>query len=155
MLADAATVADGKLYIHGGGWNFLNVFRKNASRPITIAGRVIAPWSDVEREITLDISLEHRRGDEILEDAPLFRINMESQSSPQRPDALETATPFSVEVPGIGFLEPGEYAFVVKHENQELARIRLQVNFVENEGLAVSTREDPGLDQIASNASFT
>ena len=46
MLADAAKEFEGKLYVHGGGWNFLNIVEPGAGRPITVAGRVIIPWSD-------------------------------------------------------------------------------------------------------------
>jgi hypothetical protein len=131
MLADAAKEFEGKLYVHGGGWNFLNVFDPQAARPISIAGRVLIPWGSVEREITLEISLEHIEADVVLERAPLMRMVMQAQSRPDTPKSLETATPFVLDIPGVAFLRPGEYAFVIDRGGQELARTRFQVNFVE------------------------
>lgn len=129
MLADAAIVANGKLYVHGGGWNFLDIHDPDSYRPITIVGRVVVPWSEADMEISLDVRLEYRDGEVILEDAPLMQIAMQPQVKPDQPKALETATPIVLDIPGIGFREPGEYAFVIKHGDKELARTRLQVNF--------------------------
>jgi hypothetical protein len=130
MLADAAKVFDGKLYIHGGGWNYLDVFEPGSPRPISIAGRVLIPWSDEARDITLEIHLERREADHVLERAPVLQIKMQSWQSSAVGRAAETATPFAFDIPGVVFLNAGEYAFVVDHDGEELARTRFQVNFL-------------------------
>jgi hypothetical protein len=129
MLADAAKVFDGKLYIHGGGWNYLDILRAGASRPIVIAGRVLVPFNEEESIITLEIHLERREGGEILERAPVLQISMNAGEHSGMNRAVETATPFAFDIPGVVFLEAGEYAFVVNHDDEELARTRFQVNF--------------------------
>ncbi len=133
LLADAAKVCDGKLYLHGGGWNFLNVFEPHSPRPITLAGRVIVPWDEADRDLTLAFRLEYVQDGSVLEDAPIVRMELRAQGRPEHPEALETASPFAFEIPGVAFLHPGEYAFVIRLDDQELARTRLQVNFVETE----------------------
>jgi len=144
LLADGVKVCDGKLYIHGGGWNFLNVMDPKAARPISLAGRVIVPWETVERELKLVIGLEHVEAGTVLERVPIIQIVMQAQSRPDHPESLETATPFVVDIPGIGFFHPGEYAFVISHEGEELARTRFQVNFVETDApVAEGTEATP------------
>jgi hypothetical protein len=56
---------------------------------------------------------------------------LETSVRPEKPAALETATPFAYQIPGIVFSVPGEYAFVITLEDEEIARNRFQVNFVE------------------------
>jgi hypothetical protein len=130
LLADAAKVCDGKLYLHGGGWNFLNIFEPKSLRPITLAGRVVVPWDEAHRDLTLTFRLEYLQDGTVLEDAPIIRMELRTQGRPEHPEALETATPFAFEIPGVAFLQPGEYAFVIRLDEEELARTRLQVNFV-------------------------
>lgn len=129
MLADAARTFEGKLYVHGGGWNYLNVFAPGAIRPITLAGRVIVPWTSDEHEIILEILLEHRTGSDDPEQVPIVLMQLRPHHDEENAIALETATPFAFEIPGVGFQDPGEYAFVVRHAGTELARTRFQVNF--------------------------
>ena len=135
LLADAAQAFNGKLYVHGGGWNFLNVREPRSARPITLAGRVIVPWEEVHRDLTLTFRLEYIRDGMVLEDAPIVQMVLRTQDQPERREALETATPFAFEIPGVAFLQPGEYDFVIRHDGEELARTRLQVNFVETDVL--------------------
>ena len=82
------------------------------------------------RDITLEIHLEHRSEERILERAPIIQIQMTSQPDPGigRRAALETATPFAFEIPGVHFYGSGEYAFVISYNSEELARTRFQVN---------------------------
>jgi hypothetical protein len=139
MLADAAHVFHEKLYVYGGGWNFLTISDPNVPRPITIVGRIIVPWLEVPQELMITISLEHLEAGTVLERAPIFRIGMHSQARPDQPESLETATPFSFDIPGVVFLHPGEYAFVMDYKDKELARTRFQVNFAYDEAPAQPT----------------
>jgi hypothetical protein len=130
LLADAAEAFKGKLYIHGGGWNFLNLSGPNATvRAMAIAGRIIVPWQEANREHAFLIYLEHPRWGDPSENHPLFRILLKPQEFPSVDNALETATPFTFDLSGSSFPEPGEYAFVMRHNGKELTRIRFQVNF--------------------------
>lgn len=130
MLADAARTFDGKLFIHGGGWNYLNIFAPGVLRPIALAGRIIVPWARGEREISLEILLEHRTGSNDPEQVPIVLVQLLPRHEHEEVIALETATPFAFEIPGVVFHDPGEYAFVVRHAGTELARTRFQVNFL-------------------------
>lgn len=135
MLADAAREFGGKLYVHGGGWNFLNVAGRDTQRSFSIVGRVVAPRSRSLREFTLIVYLEHTDSESTLERAAVVRMVLQQQVTPDQPQSIETATPFVIDVPGIGFYQPGAYAFVIEHEGEELARTRFQVNFAEDESV--------------------
>ena len=65
-----------------------------------------------------------KRGDEPSAFNSQFAIGTRSQARPNQPDSLETATPFSFDIPGVFFIHPGEYAFVMDYKNQQLARTR-------------------------------
>lgn len=134
MLADAAKAFDGKLYVHGGGWNFLDILEQGTARPMTVVGRVIIPWDEEEREITLEIHLEHREQSTILQRVPVLQIQMKTEAHPRiaQPKAVETATPFAFDIPGVIFYASGEYAFVISQNGEELARTRFQVNILED-----------------------
>lgn len=142
MLADAAKTFDGKLYLHGGGWNFLNILERDAARPISLVGRVIIPWDVTERELKFAFSLEHSDASTVLEHAPIVQMVFHPERRPEQPKSLETATPFVIDIPGVVFLHPGEYAFVINHEGEELARTRFQVNFVSPDTTATSAKEE-------------
>jgi hypothetical protein len=136
LLADAAKEFEGKLYVHAGGWNYLDILAPNATRSLSIVGRFVVPWGEVEQELKCEIALEHAEAGTVLERTPIVQIVMQTQVRPDDPISLETATPFVVDIPGIGFRQPGEYAFVISHDGEELARARFQVNFVGTEPTA-------------------
>ncbi len=46
VLADAATAADGKLYIHGAGWNRITIVSFPVHYAFAIALQFRIPWSD-------------------------------------------------------------------------------------------------------------
>jgi hypothetical protein len=71
MLADAAQVAGGKLYVLGGGWSVLY-----AAAPFAIALKIEVPWSVGDDTHTLRLELLDEDGQVVLggEDKPLILI---------------------------------------------------------------------------------
>jgi hypothetical protein len=43
---------------------------------------------------------------------------MQAQERPESPASIDTATPLIFDLPGIGFKQPGEFAFIVSHEGK-------------------------------------
>ena len=130
LLADAAQAVSGKINMLGGGWNFLN--RQGPDDPVAamaLVGRIIVPWEESQRDLVFTIHLEHRGETVSPDQLPPFRLLLKGAEMPERPASVETATPFAVEFFGLTFPAPGEYAFVVRHGGDELARSRFQVNF--------------------------
>jgi hypothetical protein len=127
-LADRAQIVDGKLYVLGGGWNYLNLAGPNSPVEfMALVGRVLVPFERAENEIDLHIRLEYA---EVALDGPQFRLLLRPGRSAQQRRSVETATPFVIDVLGLSFPWEGEYAFVMRHAESEVARTRFQVNYV-------------------------
>ncbi|MFN8661563.1 MAG: hypothetical protein U0075_06705 [Thermomicrobiales bacterium] len=131
FLADSAQVVGEKLYVLGGGWNYLNL-RDPAHQVelFALVGRVLVPMQDGEFEVPLEIHLEHPQHPEIMLGGPRFRLVLRSKVLPTQRGSVETATPFVIEVFGLSFPAPGEYAFVITHQEEEVARTRFEVRFI-------------------------
>jgi hypothetical protein len=135
-LADGAQVVGGKLYVLGGGWNYLNLRGPNAHVGLfVIVGRILIPVADSDRDFEFLIHLEPPL-DDVLLGGPRFRLVLRPDVPPDQQRSVETATPFAVEVFRLTFPWAGEYAFVISYGNEELARTRFQVNFVETDPTA-------------------
>lgn len=139
-LADRAQVVDGKLYVLGGGWNYLNLAGPGAQVEfMALVGRVLVPFENAENEIELQIHLEHS---DVAIGRPQFRLLLRPGRSARQRRSVETATPFVIDVLGLSFSSDGEYAFVMRHADNEVARTRFQVNFTgpdNNERVAALT----------------
>jgi hypothetical protein len=143
LVADSAQVSNGKLYVIGGGWNFLNLGGPNSPvAAMSLAGRVIVPWSKANRELPFPIQLVHDNGDDLLKEPFSIRLLLQPKPTPDQPPSLETATPFTVDFYGLTFPRPGEYSFVIHHEGLELARVRFRVNFTEYDAAAQSEERE-------------
>lgn len=62
MLADHAVVADGKLYINGGGWSVTGP----APAPSAIAVKLDVPWDRANQRLQLRLQLIGQDGDPVL-----------------------------------------------------------------------------------------
>jgi hypothetical protein len=67
ILADAAQVAEGKLYLLGGGWDRLAVNVLPAVQSVGIAVGVIVPWNETNTSHTLRLTIEDDDGTAILQ----------------------------------------------------------------------------------------
>ena len=61
LLADAAQVADGKLFIIGGGWQFMST----PLSPHAVAGLISVPWSETNRKHRVTVALQGEDGQPI------------------------------------------------------------------------------------------
>lgn len=66
LLADYAHVADGKLYVMGGGWTFTGP----QPVPFALAGIIEVPWHQANRKHTFRLELLDLDGQEIHVDTP-------------------------------------------------------------------------------------
>ncbi len=57
VLADAATAADGKLYIHGGGWNRINVASFPVVYSFALGIQFRIPWTDTNVPCTIEFDV--------------------------------------------------------------------------------------------------
>jgi hypothetical protein len=100
MLADAAQVAEGKLYILGGGWSVTS-----GKLPSALAIKIEVPWSDANQPHTLGIRLLDSDGNEVVDlTTETFEVG--------RPAGIPTGTAIdhvlAIQMGPLMMLEPGE-----------------------------------------------
>jgi len=125
MLADAAQVTAGKLYVLGGAFDTITA----RSFPIvyrSIAVVLVAEVgpADRNRDLPLRISLHDEDGADMgIESVGNLRVGAPSSL----PAGAATIVPLVGAFGNVRFPKPGGYVFVVEHEDQELAHIPFRV----------------------------
>jgi hypothetical protein len=66
ILSDSAQVAEGKLYMLGGGWDRLAVIGLPAVQPMGIAVGLLVPWGETNVPTNLWISIEDDDGGAVM-----------------------------------------------------------------------------------------
>jgi hypothetical protein len=125
MLADAATVAEGKLYVHGGAWDVIYA----QAVPTTHASLAVAlvlefEWSETHIQRNLQIALFDE------DDSPLGVGAVGAMTVGHPPGVSpgsQIAQPIAIPFPGITFPRVGRYCFKVSMDDQELTRIRFAI----------------------------
>jgi hypothetical protein len=66
ILADAAQVAEGKLYVMGGGWDRMAVNTLPAVQMVGVAVGIVVPWAETNTPRTLTLMVEDEDGGAVL-----------------------------------------------------------------------------------------
>lgn len=66
ILADSAQVADGKLYLLGGGWDRLAVNTLPATQMVGVAVGILVPWTETNSGQTLTLAIADEDGAAVL-----------------------------------------------------------------------------------------
>lgn len=129
VLADAVAAADGKHYIHGGGWDMIST----ASLPfqyalIAVAIRVRVPWAETNQphEVVLDIL--DADGVSVLgspSGPPHVIVNL--GRPPNLPPGTDQTLPLVINLQGILFEKAGPYATVVTIDGADAARTAFSI----------------------------
>lgn len=121
MLADAAQVSSGKLYVLGGAFDTISARSFPAiHRSLTLALVAEVGPADRNRDLELVIRLVNEDGAETgVESIGKLRVGAPSQL----PAGAMTLVPMTSVFMNIRFPKPGGYVFVVEHEGRELTRV--------------------------------
>jgi hypothetical protein len=94
MLCDYAQVADGKLYISGGGWSFTGP----GPAQYAIALKIDVPWDRTNNQIQFALKLVGQDGQVVTQDTPLGPqpVEMQGEFEVGRPPGLKRGTPIDV-----------------------------------------------------------
>ena len=100
MLADSAQVAEGKLFIMGGGWSVTS-----GKLPSALAIKIEVPWNDANQPHTLAIRLLDSDGNEIVDlTSETFEVG--------RPAGIPTGTAIdhvlAIQMGPLNMLSPGQ-----------------------------------------------
>jgi hypothetical protein len=125
LLADAAQVAEGKLFVLGGGWERLTVPQLPVTRAIEIATRVIVAWTETNRPLAFELQLVTEDGEAMLNPpaAPSVTVGRPVHLR----EGSDQAIPLVLKVNGVSLQEAGRYVFTLSYEGEELARTAFEV----------------------------
>jgi hypothetical protein len=124
MLADAATVAAGKLYVHGGGWCILAVDALPMVYPsFSLVFVLELDEADVARTFALSVDLVDSSGAEL-------GISANAQVSLVRPVGMIVGSRLVAEqvtFVGVPFQTHGRYGLRISSDGQKLGQVDLDV----------------------------
>ena len=129
VLADAATAAEGKLYVHGAGWDTIWANAFPVSHPsLAIALRITVPWTRANQPFELDIDLEDEDGASILAElgSPRPRQTFELARPEGVPPGSDLGLVYTFTFNGLPFTRAGGYAFVLRLDGREANRLRFR-----------------------------
>jgi hypothetical protein len=141
FLCDSAVVAEGKLYIQGGGWNMLTAasFPFVQSR-IGVAVIIGVPYTATNRSHTFELRLLDQDGQPVPigpvvgtdETGALQRPSgVAAQFNLGRPSLLRAGDaqnlPFAINLDQLPIESPGAYSFVLGISGQEIERLTFRV----------------------------
>jgi Family of unknown function (DUF6941) len=125
LLADAAQVVDGKLYVLGGGWERLTVQQVPVTRSFEIATRIIVAWTETNRPLTFSLQLATEDGEVLLDPAATPTVTV------GRPvhlrEGSDQAVPLVLKIAGVSLKQAGRYAFTLGYDGEEVARTAFEV----------------------------
>lgn len=125
MLADAAQVQSGKLFVLGGGFDTITVRSLPAvHRSLTLAMVAEVSPEERQRDLVLGIKLVDEDGAEIgVEAKGKLRVGAPPNLPPGSPSIVPIVSPFH----NITFPEAKGYTFLVSVDDTELARIGFRI----------------------------
>jgi len=94
LLCDSAQVADGKLYVLGGGWSLIGP----DPTPSAVAMKIDVDWNDAERPHHWELFLVDTDGQPVMAETPegLQPIEVRGDFTVSRPDSIPPGSPIDV-----------------------------------------------------------
>jgi|SRR5215204_1788431 len=127
ILADSVAVAEGKHYIHGGGWDTLFAFSFPALHPVLgVAARLSVPPEETGQQFAVEVDVQGGEEGRSLLPEPLRGIVNAERPPHVSPDSdlpLHLALSFT----NLQFESPGSYNIVLRIDGQPLAESRFNV----------------------------
>ena len=122
LLSDAAQVAEGKLYVLGGGWSL------TGPGPFlhALAIRLMVPWTQTNRQHAVEASLRDEDGGPVLTGDPPQEIGFQSRVEVGRPPGIPAGTPLEVPIAiNFGPLDlpaSSGFTWVIRVDGEEVTR---------------------------------
>lgn len=124
LLCDHAEVAEGKLFINGGGWDQI---APNGG-PTGVAVVVHVPWDETNRPKTVRLALIDDDGHPVIQPTPdgqgavQFEMGFEVGRPPGLPHGNEVPVPMALNFPPLSLAPSQGYAWLLTVNGEELAR---------------------------------
>ncbi len=120
LLADAAQVANGKLFILGGGWARLTTESLPVVRAYELAVRVVGPWTETNRKLSFELQMVDEDGKALLDQ--VVRADISVGRPVQLKEGTDQVVPLTLRLPSVRLEREGRYAFTLTFEGEEVAR---------------------------------
>ncbi len=138
ILADAAQVIDGKLYLMGGGWDVLTVnsgfpFVQNVA--LAVAFRV--PWNETNQRHNIEIVIADQDGAQLAKVEGELEVGRPAGIAKGQDQRVQMALPIPLKFDG-----PNTYVVVASVDGKESGRVRF--NIVTGPMLAIRQQGDQG-----------
>jgi hypothetical protein len=131
MLCDAAQVADGKLYILGGGWSAINLRDPEAPIFVTTAIDLAIPWDMGNRPIRLALDLVTEDFEPVEPEDQDGPIRVEGEITVGRPPQARAGValhiPLVIPFPPLLGIAPGGYVVRFWFDGEHLESAQFQV----------------------------
>lgn len=129
VLADAATIADGKHYIHGAGWDTLGSMSFPFDQPaIAVAVLFRVPWNDANHPHMVELDIVNADGVSILPNPPgPLRGPITVGRPPQITPGNDLLVPLAFNLLAVRFQSPGTYVVTLRIAGIEDKRFPLHV----------------------------
>jgi hypothetical protein len=125
MLADAARVESGKLYIHGGGWDNISTGSFPTLHPtLALVLTLQVEYDEALQEIPISISLINEDGEEL---GPVLEGSVTTGHPPGSKRGSPTLVHQAITFNALRFEAAGGYTFVVKSKDTELQRVSFRL----------------------------
>lgn len=133
LLADAAAVADGKLYVHGAGWDQIQTQSLPAVHPSMALALVFSvDYDEAMTEIPFRLELlDEDDGEMGIQGEGLLTTG----HGPTTRRGSPTLAPMAFTLPNLTFQKAGGYRFKVSSGDVELASIPFSVNLQRMPGM--------------------
>ena len=117
ILADAAEVVGGKLYLMGGGWDRLTVHSQPAKKNLAIALALRVPWHETNRQHAFQIDMTDEDGAQVVSVNGATEVGRPAGIPPGQPQLAQFVVNFDAT-----FEKLGTYVITARvNESQERA----------------------------------
>lgn len=130
ILADAVAAAEGKLYIHGAGWDTLFVPSFPTAHPVLgIATRLRISWEETNQTHTIEVDvLRDKSGNSIIPNPPgALRGTINARRPAHIAPGSDQVLPLALSFTNLEFREPGAYTLVLRVNEHDLETARFNV----------------------------
>jgi hypothetical protein len=123
ILADAAQVNGGKLYLLGGGWDQLNVASAfPVQQRMGLAASFLVPWNETNQKRNVELVMVTDDGEELLKINGQVEVGRPAGIPAGSEQRAQLAADMSVE-----FKKPGVYSVIARIDGEESSRIAFRV----------------------------
>ena len=128
VLADAATAADGKLYIHGAGWDSILAAAFPVEQPsMSVALRVRVPWAETNQPHEIELDVLDQDGASIVPPDRAIKGQLNAGRPVELPQGEDQVLSFVLNLVSLKFEKPGNYVIIFMLDGLKAAEARFRM----------------------------